>query len=450
MPVGLAGIESDIRAQVVAEVERWSLAHKSAGNVEGIFVTGDVANHGQSAEFETARNWFRLLTEAAGCDVSSVYVVAGNHDVDRAPIDENAELRALHSSLRAEDPNHTGDAFRHALNDPAKGELLLKPLAAFRAFAAPYECDISATSLQWQRRISLADGVSLRIMGITTAVISDADDKRGDGGLILGDFQSMISEARSCITIVLMHHPPSWLHDGAYAEQRIRVRAHVILSGHEHNFDAGKTDPVVGHGFMYVRAGALHPDKESGDWQNPWDPRFNWIELEYPLDNDIEHAKVRLYPWRWDNQRGHFEETQSNPELVVEIQPRVDIQSYVYAPIDVANREGTGYGPMDAIPELGQGERDLSSGGVKVMSNMHPLDAKAIYFRYRELPPLVRIALLGALKLTINADTQDATSLGLRTTLSEVQDRGIGQQFSIAVGDAYTKAFGTSGRPRAE
>src|SRR4051794_14867048 len=49
-----------------------------------IFATGDVAHGGQESEYQAATQFFDALCAAAGIHKQYLYVVPGNHDVDRA------------------------------------------------------------------------------------------------------------------------------------------------------------------------------------------------------------------------------------------------------------------------------------------------------------------------------------------------------------------------------
>ena len=48
-----------------------------------IFATGDVANAGQASEYEVATRFFDDLLVATGLERRQLFVIPGNHDVDR-------------------------------------------------------------------------------------------------------------------------------------------------------------------------------------------------------------------------------------------------------------------------------------------------------------------------------------------------------------------------------
>src|SRR5712671_720676 len=55
------------------------------GPADGVLLSGDVAFAGKAAEYDFAYRWLeKELCPAAGCNIDSVFVVPGNHDVDRS------------------------------------------------------------------------------------------------------------------------------------------------------------------------------------------------------------------------------------------------------------------------------------------------------------------------------------------------------------------------------
>ncbi len=50
---------------------------------DALFVTGDVAYSGKPAEYLAATSFFDDLLEATGLDKSRLFVVPGNHDLDK-------------------------------------------------------------------------------------------------------------------------------------------------------------------------------------------------------------------------------------------------------------------------------------------------------------------------------------------------------------------------------
>ncbi len=48
-----------------------------------IFATGDIAQYGKANEYAYATKFFNDLLDAAGLEKNRLFIVSGNHDVDR-------------------------------------------------------------------------------------------------------------------------------------------------------------------------------------------------------------------------------------------------------------------------------------------------------------------------------------------------------------------------------
>ena len=62
---------------------------QAIGHVDAILVGGDIAFAGKPEEYAVALSWLYELADACGCRHTRIYVVPGNHDIDRDIILEN-------------------------------------------------------------------------------------------------------------------------------------------------------------------------------------------------------------------------------------------------------------------------------------------------------------------------------------------------------------------------
>lgn len=74
------------------------------GGATGVLVTGDIAFSGQRSEYQSAASWLLGLCRAIECPDENVWVVPGNHDVDRKIADSKV-TKTLHESIRAKQGN---------------------------------------------------------------------------------------------------------------------------------------------------------------------------------------------------------------------------------------------------------------------------------------------------------------------------------------------------------
>ena len=80
LPTATRMIETWYIRALVKQI-RWQREH--GFQADAIFATGDIANRGQACEYESASVFFDNVLEAAGLGKSALFMVPGNHDVDR-------------------------------------------------------------------------------------------------------------------------------------------------------------------------------------------------------------------------------------------------------------------------------------------------------------------------------------------------------------------------------
>ena len=413
----IANTDKDIRDQVLQDVGRWRHQHAADGRIRA------------------AGLWFAQLTEEAGCDRSRVFTVPGNHDVDRSVLVDNPRLLELQHELRTISLDKLQSRFREMLADPTDAQQLMLPLTDYNSFAQSYRCNAPLPDLSWSQLVDLGEGLWIRIIGLTTPLISDKDDGRGEEGMVLGQFQVIVREDNRMLTIVLMHHPHDWLRDGAHIMPRLGNRAQLILSGHQHVFNAAQVQPAAGEPYLLVESGALHPeDQEPG-----WDPRYNWIEIEYPADGNSNLAHLCVHPFRWNPGSNRFEDS---PGEVNGLNLNVAVRGPIVAstsPVEVET-EAISVEPINtAVDQEPFGAEDATGSGELPAPATRKPDAREVYFRYRELSETKRVKVLAELKLTVNTDTRFASEEGIDRTLREVRDRGVIDEFVTAVWTEYER-----------
>lgn len=69
-------------------------------NFDAILVTGDIAYHGRAEEFARAKEWLEEVRTNTESSPEALYVVPGNHDVNRDIVSVDSSLWELHQSLR--------------------------------------------------------------------------------------------------------------------------------------------------------------------------------------------------------------------------------------------------------------------------------------------------------------------------------------------------------------
>jgi hypothetical protein len=190
---------------------------------------------------------------------------------------------------------------RRYLSDPDMGRALFQPLAAYNEFAASFGCNVYPSQPFWTDTVDLGGGVSLRLFGLTSTLISGQGGRDdAPGRLYLSPLQTVLNPDTNVVNLVLCHHPPSWYLDHGDVDDKVNSRARLQFFGHEHRQRCTR-DP----GYMRFCAGAVHPDQMEREWR----PGYNIVDLEMVgvgLDRKL-------------NVRAHVRNYQHQPEMFVAV-----------------------------------------------------------------------------------------------------------------------------------
>ena len=291
------------RTRMIQDVRR--RVEAIGGPVNALLVGGDIAFKGHIGEYEVAKAWIDELAQACGCHRERIFVVPGNHDVDRSVISGSAAVRNTQSAIMNAGLERREREFRTQFMDPDTGRLLFRPIEAYNDFAKLFNCQIfSPDRLYWKQDLPLEGGVNLRIYGLTSILMSGVGGRDdAPGGLYLSPLQTTLDPVDDVVNLVMCHHPPDWFSDHDEVDEKICNRAAIHLFGHKHRQRLAKDD-------TYIRfsAGAVNPDRGEIGWQ----PAYNLIEVRVVgegADRALE-VEARLLQW------------QANPEQYRPVQTR--------------------------------------------------------------------------------------------------------------------------------
>ena len=279
---------------------------------EVLLVTGDLAWSGSREDYAAARRWLLDTARAIGLDADRIYVVPGNHDVERdaSKRNEGLELRLL-SDLR--EGRRRLDL---ALEKPAARTLLTARLAAFSELGSALGPAPSQSSrapapgapvsdyLEFSHVIEGDGGLRVRLIGLCTAWLAIDDEDRG--ALRVGT--AALERARATIApgelvVVLAHHPVrgGWLGDERDAEAWMSANAHVLLTGQVH--DAFAEEARAGHPgpYVWIAAGASPATSLQGESGR----RMGWSFSRVVRAPDGA-ISVQVAPRRWSPGRRRF------------------------------------------------------------------------------------------------------------------------------------------------
>lgn len=282
------------------------------GNVGAILIGGDVAFKAAPDEYETAWKWIQQLAAISGCPDGRIFVVPGNHDVDRDMTKKQMPIRNAQNAVFGEPRNNREWMLREQLADKDTGQHLLRPHSAYNKFAAPLGCQIWPEKPFWHQDIDdLGGGVTLRIYGLTSTLLSgrNGDNDRKED-LYLSPMQTVLNPEANTANLVMVHHPIDWLADGDEVDDDLTARAQFHLFGHKHR---QRVTPAVD--YLRIGAGAVNPSRS----ETPYDPGYNLLGLTIEGAGAERVIRVEL----------HQRKLQKNPEVFVPIKTRDSADVFV-------------------------------------------------------------------------------------------------------------------------
>jgi len=273
------------------------------GNVGAILIGGDVAFKAAPDEYQTARAWIQQLAEISRCPKERIFVVPGNHDVDRKIIKGSVQIQNVQHAIASTPLPNREWRLRQQLGDAVTGQLLLQAHSAYNDFAAPFGCQIWPEKPFWHQDIQLECDVKLRLYGLTSTLLSGmdgSDDKEGD--LYLSPLQTVLDPVPNTLNLVLCHHPIDWLADGEAVDDALNSRAAFHVFGHKHK-------QRIQRDTNYVRfaAAAVNPSRK----EQPYQPGYNLIRLDVHGVGAERHVSVHVYQRRMQDAPERFVAVQS-------------------------------------------------------------------------------------------------------------------------------------------
>jgi predicted MPP superfamily phosphohydrolase len=282
---------------------------RGAPRAQAVLLTGDVAFSGRREQYDSASDWLLGLALDLGLDESDIFMVPGNHDVDRSVDARSTFPRLLIKELR-DSQELTLDS---VLEKPEDWKSLTSRMAAFESFAARFPA-IQTPSLHfWSHSIPLSTEISIRLVGLNTALLSADDQDRGKLSLGRGFLaQTLADFSDTEIVVVLTHHPlqDGWLNDQNGVEAAFRSKAHIHLSGHIHQTNSETVHFGSGDSLVSISAGALH-----GDRQPQGVPAGHGYNVASIVEMEDRSLWLRVWPRIWADGCASFRlETGKTPE----------------------------------------------------------------------------------------------------------------------------------------
>jgi predicted MPP superfamily phosphohydrolase/ADP-ribose pyrophosphatase YjhB (NUDIX family) len=287
--------------------------------VDCIFVTGDIAYSAQPEQYRESFAWIQQLASASGVGLDRVWLVPGNHDVQRDVAERTPELETLHSDARA-NPAMLDDS----LANPQSLELMESKLQSYSTWVRE-EFPHIVTPLDWSTSRRTESSKTVAIAGLCTVWVSDEDDGAPNlpgtwsNNMFVSRDRSLSclkeSQRSADLIVLLTHHPRSWLcyRSTGWLETMFRDRTVVHLSGHVHEESACVSVSFSANGqYAAIVAGAVHAgdgrrhgyswgqlccEQRRGCWHLGWAPRV-WTRGGFTADRtNYETLDDNGYAW---------------------------------------------------------------------------------------------------------------------------------------------------------
>ena len=294
-----SGRPGDLDEDVRRELEHDALrVRKGFDHFTGILVSGDIAFSGQEAEYNTAKSWLNRLCESLECPAEDVWVVPGNHDVDRGEVRASYLLQAVRKGLRPADPRAVQLEIANLVGDRGSMELTHKTFSNYNLFATGYGCQVGGDRLHWQHDLVLNDRSTLRLWGMNSALVSGDDDDENQNRMVIGTIQSRPPREDGVTYLAMCHHPLDWVWDRDQVNEDLKSRIAVTLFGHKHKLNIEQVDNT-----LRVAAGAVHPSRAESEWL----PRYNYLAVSVVGGKGKRQLKVEVWSRLWHDSNRCFQ-----------------------------------------------------------------------------------------------------------------------------------------------
>jgi predicted phosphodiesterase len=284
-----------VRDALIKDIEQRAKISLDLSRIDLIIFSGDVASTGRTEEYIAAKEQlFDPLLETCMLSRDRLFIVPGNHDLDRSKIPKYGSFHKLNSE----------DQVYSLQNDDQERKRLLKPFSAFSKFVHTYTGQNDpdyANIRKWN-----IDGKEVAILGINSAWMSGrCENERGS--MIIGEPQihEPLKEVSGAdIKIAVFHHPLDWLDefDRNRIEGRLLSTCNFILCGHQHNPRMKIVHSTLGN-CVIVPTGGSYEGHIVG--KRIYINAYNFSNLNYNTET------ARIFLRRWSDQYNWIEDNDS-------------------------------------------------------------------------------------------------------------------------------------------
>jgi predicted phosphodiesterase len=257
-----------------------------------IAITGDIAFSGKPEEYAMAQSFFDDLLTTTGLPCERLFIVPGNHDVDRDLI--TAGAKAIGASLIDRACVNT------FLATPSDRRLVLARFKGYEEFVNDYFADHLVFDDEHYFYVQIPDlsGRRIALLGLNSAWLC-ASDRDKEQGLVIGERQTRAAldteqAADAEFKIALLHHPLDWLREFDQNDSAVMLldSCDFVLHGHLHRTEMAQL-VTPDSGAMVIASGACY---ETRQYPNS----YNFVRL------DLSAGAGTVYLRRYSDAGGGF------------------------------------------------------------------------------------------------------------------------------------------------
>jgi len=255
-----------------------------------IAITGDVAFSGKPDEYKLAGTFFDELLKTTKLPSERLFVVPGNHDVDRSQVTPGAQ--AMTDALS--DRNRTNAILANVVDF----KLVMQRFKGYAKFVKDYfggHIPFNTKQYFYVRDLPWS-GPRVKVLGLNSAWVCASDNDKTPG-VLLGERQTRaaLEPVKSeDLKIALLHHPFDWLRDFDQRDSAAMLLdgCNFILHGHLHHTATTQLSGPDTHA-MGIGGGACYETRE-------YPNMYNFVRL------DLDARTGTVYLRRYSDERGGF------------------------------------------------------------------------------------------------------------------------------------------------
>lgn len=253
-----------------------------------ILISGDIAYSGKAEQYDVALDFLlkikHEIESESTCEIKFI-LTPGNHDCNFD--DDNTTRNLIVNSINDINTSEIDDSIINTATSIQKN---------FFSFRELLEDNSNVSDdLLWRSTTLECRGKKITFDCLNVSWLSKINEEVGKLYFPIGRYAKKESENEFLdLRIVILHHPFNWFNQTAYRPFRTFIRkiASLVISGHEHQPNAGMVNDIETKSSFFIEGGVL---QEYGDNENS---SFNLIQIDLnnsSFENTIFNWNGSLY-----------------------------------------------------------------------------------------------------------------------------------------------------------